>query len=71
MLGLALAEVGGFTYVLTTRFRELAAHVSEYSTSIRRKLASGSRETMRYFVAWLLGVPGIVVLGRFLVAHAH
>jgi len=26
---------------------------------------------MRYLVAWLLGVPGIVILIWFLVGHAH
>jgi len=26
---------------------------------------------MRYVIAWLLGVPGIVILVWFLVAHAH
>jgi len=26
---------------------------------------------MRYLLAWLLGVPGIVIVIWFLVAHAH
>ncbi len=38
VLGLALTLVGGLGYVLTTQFREFAAHLPQYSTSIRGKL---------------------------------
>jgi predicted PurR-regulated permease PerM len=43
VLGLALALVGGFGWVLTAQFRELAAHMPEYSSSIQGKL-----ETLRF-----------------------
>jgi len=42
VLGVALALIGGFGYVLTAQLRELAAHMPEYSSSIRSKL-----ETLR------------------------
>jgi hypothetical protein len=31
----------------------------------------GRRTAMRYLLAWLLGVPGIVIVIWFLVARAH
>jgi predicted PurR-regulated permease PerM len=40
VLTLALALVGGFAYVLTAEFREVAARVPQYSASVKGKLAT-------------------------------